>query len=127
VRYHPASPLAIDAEPFHSAVDALRWAFAAVQERGSGAWCPAAVPQRGDTTPRPCEPVDVIRVCDMVIEKYRLDQQEQTLIVCAGLGTLSGQQWRSAQWQAIEDRLTWYLQAKGIVQRPGGQPEEPNG
>jgi hypothetical protein len=32
-----------------------------------------------------------------------------------------------AEWQAIEDRLTWYLQAKGIVQRPGGQTEEPSG
>lgn len=96
---HPlVSPLAIDAEPFESAVDALRWAFQAVQERGSGAWCPRAVVHQADTTPRPCEPVDVIRVCDMVIAKYRLDEHEQSLIVCAGLGNLSHAQWTSAKW-----------------------------
>jgi hypothetical protein len=62
----------------------------------------------------------------MVIEKYRLDQDAQTLIVCAGLGRLSHGQWKSAQWQAIESRLTYFLQAKGIVHRPGGHTEEPS-
>lgn len=120
------SPLAIDGEPFHSAVEALRWAFNALQERGSGAWCAHAVPRRGDTVPRPCEPIDVVRVCDMVIEKYGLSDHQQGLIVCAALGELSGAQWQSAQWRSIEDRLTFYLQDKGIVYCPEKCAEEPS-
>ena len=115
------SPLAVDAEPFATVLEALHWAVAAMQERGSGAWMAHAIPHRPGAVARPCEPIDIVRVCDMVIEKYDLDHHEQTLIVCAGLGTLDGAQLASAAWRRIEDRLAYYLADRGILTRDWNQ------
>ena len=108
------SPLAVDAQPFETALECLRWAFVSLQHRGSGAWHGKYVRAEAGVR-RPCEPLDVVRVCDMVIKKYELDQGAQGLIVCAALGNLSPEQWQSAQWLMIERRLAFYLADRGFL------------
>lgn len=118
------SPLAIDAEPFDSAESAIAWAWALKVNPSSGAFSHRFVPLE-KSIPRPCEPEDVLIVLDRVIRQYRLDHEEIGLIRSLGwMGPTAGLS-QHPKWPLLRERLTFHLQDKGIVRRPGGHTEEP--
>lgn len=117
------SPLAIDAEPFDSAESAIAWAWAFRPGASSGAFAHRFVPAER-SIPRPCEPADVLIVVDRVIAQYRLDEEEVGLIRTLGWNGPIAELADHPKWPLLRERLTFHLQDKGIVQRPGGQTAE---
>ncbi len=106
------APLIEDAEPFDSVESALIWAFMKSNDN-SGAFSRHYVRAEGGI-PRPCEPVDVLRIVDMVTQKYGLDRREVDLIRRCGWGNsreVSGDE----RWPRIEALLRFYMERKGII------------
>jgi hypothetical protein len=93
---------AAEPQPFRSAIEALRWAF-------------AALPKHHDARPRPCRPVDVLRLCAEASDTWRFAEPERLLILRAAFGLLDSRQAASPRWLHVEHRLTQHFTAQRIV------------
>jgi hypothetical protein len=89
-------------QPFASAIEALRWAF-------------AAVPRRHNTQPRPCRPVDVLRAVKDANTACGFARPERLLILRAAFGRLNSREAASPAWLHVQHRLTQHLAARGLV------------
>jgi hypothetical protein len=107
------SPWRMDAQPFESVEEALTWGLHMWQNRGSGAYSHRFVPAAAGI-PRPCEPIDIIKTCEMVAEKYG-QRSDLRLIEAVAFGGLTAEQAASAEWRALESRLRFSFERKGIM------------
>lgn len=105
------------AEPFATAECAWFWTMAALTARRDGARNLAGMAR----TLRPCEPDDVLRVLNRLYYQRRIDLMHARILRIWGergvppdshaLGEMSD----ARIWDEAMRRLTWPLQAKGIV------------
>jgi hypothetical protein len=116
------SPFGLDVEPFDSAEDAVVWAWAFRPGATSGAYGHWYLAESRSTS-RPCEPTDVLIVIDRMIEQYSLDAEEISLIRHLGRHGPARLHAEHPKWPLLLERLTFHLQAKGIVKRPGPAPQ----
>jgi hypothetical protein len=89
-------------QPFASAIEALRWAF-------------AAVPKRHDARPRPCRPADVLRLCAQASDTWCFSRLERLLMLRAAFGRLDSHEAASPRWRRVQRCLTQHFAAAGIV------------
>ncbi|MDB5477998.1 MAG: hypothetical protein JWM96_493 [Alphaproteobacteria bacterium] len=101
-----------NAEPFPSAEAAWFWCVQTSEAIHSGA---RLKPGRA-TTPRPCEAVDIQKVVLRLADKKILTKAHVRAMVAYGPRHLRpSQKIHAAAWSQAMERLTPYLQQKGIV------------
>lgn len=114
----PPAPVAIEgAQPFRSAEDAWFWFIEAWTARHAGARIVAGA----GLVPRPCEPIDVLRVLERLYRQRRLLRDHVAVLGHYGRRLLPPDPRRPAEhrahriWREALDRLGSALRAKGIV------------
>lgn len=111
------APSVGDAEPFPSAEAAWFWFVECWQARHAGARVVAGAGDR----PRPCEPVDVLRVVDRLYRQRRLLRDHVLVLGHYGRRALAPDPRRRREqrahglWAEALDRLAEALRVKGIV------------
>lgn len=106
-----------DAQPFRTAEDAWFWFIEAWTARRDG----ARVIAGAGLVPRPCEPVDVLRVLERLYRQRRLLRDHVAVLGHYGRRLLPPDPRRPTEgrahrvWREALDRLGDALRAKGIV------------
>lgn len=104
-------------EPFRSAEEAWFWTMAALRARQEGA---RFLANQG-STPRPCEPDDIVRCLDLLFRRRRIDlAHARTLRIWGDRGIAPdiarpAEHGDALRWREALDRLEWPLRVKGIV------------
>lgn len=117
-RFVPTPVLFRDPIPFPSTEDAWFWFVQAQEARQSGARFKAGL---GDT-PRPCEPLDVLRAVDRLYRQRRLVRDHLAVLVHYGRRLMAPDPRRRAEqkahaiWREALDTIDPVLRGKGIVQ-----------
>jgi hypothetical protein len=104
-------------EPFTSVEEAWFWSLAAKLARDEG-----ARPKAGEaTTPRPCEPLEVVHLAERLHREGRLSPVQWKVMLAFGRAfiapdpRLAGQRRLAAHWRAGLEALGAALKAKGIL------------
>lgn len=112
------APVGIEnAQPFRSAEDAWFWFIEAWTARREGARIVAGA----GLVPRPCEPIDVLRVLERLYRQRRLLRDHVAVLGHYGRRLMPPDPRRPAEhrahriWREALDRLGTALRAKGIV------------
>lgn len=104
--------------PFASAEDAWFWFVQAQEARQAGARFKAGLGE----TPRPCEPLDVLRAVDRLYRQRRLVRDHLAVLVHYGRRLMAPDPRRQAEqkahliWREALDTIDPVLRDKGIVQ-----------
>jgi hypothetical protein len=107
-----------DAVPFRTVEEAWFWFVQAQDARSSGARFVAGA----GTVPRPCEPLDLMRVVDRLYRNRRLLRDHLHVLVHYGRRLAAPDPQRSVEarasalWREALDRIAPVLRGKGIVQ-----------
>ena len=111
-------PAAKVAEPFDSAEEAWFWFIAAYQARLDGAQIRAGMAK----VPRPCEPIDIIRLVDRLYRQRMLLIEHMRVLLHYGKRhhAPDGRRPRETKaeilWQQAMEVLEYNFRAKGIVE-----------
>jgi len=111
-------------EPFRSSQEAWIWAMTCLVARDEGARFGAG---RGQT-PRPCEPVDLLRVLDALVRQGHLHRGHAKVLQTYGRrltmpdDMVPGEAKACRIWHEAMDRMTAPLRRKGIVEMPDPPP-----
>lgn len=103
--------------PFDSAEEAWFWFMPAYEARHQGAKIVAGI----GSMPRPCEPLDIMRVLDRLYRQRRLFADHLRVLAHYGRRGSPPDAYRRAElkayslWHEAMDRLTPALKRKGIV------------
>ena len=103
--------------PFRSADEAWFWTMAALVARRDGARIVAGA----GTTPRPCEPDDVVKCLDRLYRQRRIDLQHARIMRLWGERgeapdpRIPAERGDSRLWREAMERLEFPLRLKGIV------------
>lgn len=105
--------------PFRNAEEAWFWFIAAQEARNDGARFSAGIGR----TPRPCEPIDMLRVLDRLYRQRRLLREHLLVLRHYGRRRLAPDARRIKEcrahklWGEALERMQPALERKGIVQR----------
>lgn len=112
--------------PFNDAEEAWFWFVSAQEAKANGAKVTA-----GNTLfPRPCEPLDILKVLDGLYRKRRLLKDHLLVLRHYGRRHLPPDPYRIKEakafkvWQEAFERITPVLIGKGIVEQSAYQPTE---
>ncbi|MEI6558952.1 MAG: hypothetical protein WCO00_11145 [Rhodospirillaceae bacterium] len=116
-RISPRPASAVPGQPFDSSEEAWFWFVQAHDARAAG----ARVTAGQGLVPRPCEPVDVLRVVDRLYRQRRLVRDHLAVLVHYGRRLMAPdparrlEQRASGLWAEAFAALTPALRTKGIV------------
>ena len=125
-KYTPKSPSETRVVPFHSAEEAWFWFIAAQAARNDGA---RFVAGQG-LLPRPCEPVDILRVLDRLYRQRMLLRDHLLVLRHYGRRHLAPDPRRIKEvrayslWTEALERIELVLIRKKIVRRPDFRPRQ---
>lgn len=125
-KYTPKSPPETRAVPFHSAEEAWFWFIAAQAARNDGA---RFVAGQG-LLPRPCEPVDILRVLDRLYRQRMLLRDHLLVLRHYGRRHLAPDPRRIKEvrayslWREALERIEPVLIRKKIVRCPDYRPHQ---
>ena len=106
---------AVPVEPFRNAEQAWLWTMAALLARHAGASRP------GGSTPRPCDPDDVVLCLDSLYRRKRIDLAHARVLRTWGErgmapdARLPAERREARLWAEAMDLLDWPLRVRGIV------------
>jgi hypothetical protein len=121
-RYIPRPQSAAPASPFETAEEAWFWFIAAQEARVDGARFTAGI----GLVPRPCEPIDILKVIDGLYRNRRLMRDHLLVLRHYGRRRLPPDERRVKElrahtlWHEALERIGAVLEGKGIV-RPAFQ------
>ncbi len=117
-RYTPVTVRDTRAVPFESAEEAWFWFIQAQQARSEG-----ASPADGSLYPRPCEPIDILKILDRLYRHRRLLRDHLLVLRHYGRRTMAPDPHRVKEmrahrlWHEALERIEEVLVCKGIVAR----------
>lgn len=117
--YGPPPQSDIRTVPFESATDAWFWFIAAQQARSEGARFIAGI----GLMPRPCEPIDILKVLDRLYRNRRLLRDHLLVLRHYGRRHMAPDPTRPKEarahkiWSEALERMGEVLERKGIVVR----------
>lgn len=106
--------------PFGSAQEAWFWFVAAMEARADGARITAG---KG-SMPRPCEPIDILKIVDRLYRTRRLLRDHLMILRYYGRRRMPPDQYRMREmraykiWNEAMTRMESVFESKGIVERP---------
>ena len=109
------------AVPFHTAEEAWFWFIQANQARLDGARYKSA---EGRNVPRPCEPIDILRILDRLYRTRRLMMDHLRVLRYYGLRQMPPERWRRSEmraatlWSEAMRALEPVLISKKIMREP---------
>ncbi len=120
IRHTPKQQLRQEIVPFESAEEAWFWFVAAMEARADGARITAG---KG-TLPRPCEPIDILKIVDRLYRARRLVRDHLMILRYYGRRRMPPDQYRIREmrahkiWNEAMARMESVFESKGIVERP---------
>lgn len=125
-KYTPSTHAGSGVVPFDSAEEAWFWFIRAQQAKNDGARFAAGQ----GAMPRPCEPIDILRVLDRLHRNRRLLRDHLLVLRHYGRRDLSPDPRRMKEahayklWAEALERMEPILERKGIVQKSSWHPHK---